>query len=93
MNGNNSRTIWRKRNETRKKKKNVGVRRQKAAGSRKTPIETPTDGTKIGAEVVKPRLKNRSVFEKTPVGVVDNRSVVWKPRGGGFKTPNAKVEQ
>ena len=85
MNGNNSRTIWRKRNK-RRVKNSVGVRRQKAAGSRKTPTETPTDGTKIGVEVVKPRLKNRSVFGKTPVGVVDNRSVVGKPRVGVFKT-------
>ena len=82
MNGNNSRTIWRKRNK-RRVKNPVGVRRQKAAGSRKSPTETPTDGTKIGAEVVKPLLKNRSVFKKP-------RSVLWTT-GRWFENPEAVV--
>ena len=59
------------------------MRRQKTAGSRKIPTETPTDGTKIGAEVVKPLLKNRSVFEKP-------RSVLWTT-GRGFENPEAVV--
>ena len=69
------------------------VRIQKAAGGRKTPTEIPTEGTKCCTEVGKARLKNRSVFGKTPVGVLDNRSVVWKPRVGVFKTPDANQKR
>ena len=47
---------------------------------RQTPTETPTDVTKIDAEVVKPRLKNGSVFGKTPVGVWTIGSALLKTR-------------
>ena len=86
MNGNNSRTIWRKRNK-RRVKNPVGVRRQKAAGSRKT----PTDGTKIGAEVGKPRLKNRSVLWTTGWWFENPEAVVLKPQSWNFERKKHRV--
>ena len=70
---------------------------QKQSGAEKTPTENPTetstDGTKCRAEVAKTPTENRSVFGKTPVGVLDNRSGVEKAEAAFCKTPNAKVEQ
>ena len=47
-------------------------------GVEKTPTETPTGGTKIGAEGLKPQLKDGSVFGKNPGRRFENRVGVIK---------------
>ena len=96
MNGNKSRTIGRKRNKRR-------VKHWRCAGTKsreqkkpqlkprpKTPTETSTDGTKCRAEVAKTLTENRSVFGKTPVGVLDNRSGVENAKAAFCKNPECE---
>ena len=65
---------------------------KKQVGSRKTPTEkasrhfekTPVGVNKTGSVVLKPWLKDMSVFGITPVGIIKNRV-------GVLKTPGVKI--